>query len=437
MTPSWAVLLVKLTDQNVEPFTPTEAELRFTGLGRGTGNLVDYFLDMSHGRLDLSVTRVFGWLPSRHSVAERAELWAKYQQEDQRDGTSLANIRIRTDVQAWGREAATDQGIDLKGFDGIIVVFSGLVDYFGSYGSVVLQWNAADPTLASIDLTGAAHEWAHGMGFAHSRMEGSGDEYGDDWDIMSAYEVHSWTNGTRYDRIGPGMNAASPPSWARSTATAACSSTPQRPGKSAAPVAPATHDRSSGDARNPEHPRNRQLLAAPGPARETRRDPARCRQPAGQARRAWPVGLRGSAAAEGVEQVVEVEVAHVADDLDALLHFDGGGFGRGRNFEAFDDFEAGGEGREAAFQEEVFGADVEARGPGSGHHLDRQDRIASELEKMVFGTHLWHIQDLLPDQRQGFFRRGRRLPPLGCGLGFGCRQGAAVDLAVGGQREGF
>lgn len=208
MTPSWAVLLVKLTDQNVEPFTPTEAELRFTGLGRGTGNLVDYFLDMSHGRLDLSATRVFGWLPSRHSVAERAELWAKYQQEEQRDGTALANIRIRTDVQAWGREAATDQGIDLKGFDGIIVVFSGLVDYFGSYGSVVLQWNAADPTLASIDLTGAAHEWAHGMGFAHSRMEGSGDEYGDDWDIMSAYEVHSWTNGTRYDRIGPGMNAA-------------------------------------------------------------------------------------------------------------------------------------------------------------------------------------------------------------------------------------
>jgi len=95
MKSPWAILLVKLSDQNVEPFSINEAESRFTGIGRGTNNLVDFYLDMSHGRLDLSDNKVFGWLDSQHSQAERTELIARYQEEDLKNKTKLANILIR------------------------------------------------------------------------------------------------------------------------------------------------------------------------------------------------------------------------------------------------------------------------------------------------------------------------------------------------------
>lgn len=207
MNKPWVVLLVKLKDQDVEPFSVGEAEQRFTGAGRGTGNLVDYFLDMSHGRFDLSETRVAGWLESSHSFAERGELYDRYRKEDEKNGTQRANTLIRNDEAAWGREAATAAGIDLSVYAGIVTIYSGAVDYFGQVGQAVLSFNAADPSVCSIDLTGVAHEWAHALGLGHSRQEGNGNDYADPWDIMSAYGVRSVPGG-RYDRVGPGMNAA-------------------------------------------------------------------------------------------------------------------------------------------------------------------------------------------------------------------------------------
>ncbi|MFN5513925.1 MAG: hypothetical protein ACK5CA_04030 [Cyanobacteriota bacterium] len=204
----WAILLLKLSDQDVEPFSTEEAELRFTRSGKGTNNLVDYYMDMSHGRLDLSNNKVFGWLSSTHSQAERAELYAIYQKEDSENQTNIANNRIRSDEISWGLEAASSLGIDVSEFDGVVIIYSGLFDYFAQIGRVVLQFNAGDPTMFSIDLTGVAHELGHGLGLGHSRTEGKSDEYGDPWDIMSAYNVRTVANGVRYDRFGPGLNAA-------------------------------------------------------------------------------------------------------------------------------------------------------------------------------------------------------------------------------------
>lgn len=169
---------------------------------------MDFYLDMSHGRLDLSDNKVFGWLDSQHSQAERTELIERYQEEDLKNKTKLANILIRQAVIQWGKEAASAAGINLSPFYGVVTIFSGIVDYFGMSQNVVLQFNANDPTMYSVDLTGVAHELGHGLGLAHSRTEGIDDEYGDAWDIMSAYKVKSWVSNQNYDRFGPGLNAA-------------------------------------------------------------------------------------------------------------------------------------------------------------------------------------------------------------------------------------
>lgn len=90
------------------------------------------------------------------------------------------------------------------------------VDYFGSYGEVVVNWDdSQNHTSFSVDLTGVSHEVGHALGMAsHSRLEGSGEEYGDRWDIMTAYDsIFNDTSGTEtpprspYFTFGPGVNA--------------------------------------------------------------------------------------------------------------------------------------------------------------------------------------------------------------------------------------
>src|SRR5262249_30448498 len=57
----WAVLLVKFHDDPAADPDLGIYERLFTSAGLGTDNMVDFFRDMSHGRLDLSGTQVFGW----------------------------------------------------------------------------------------------------------------------------------------------------------------------------------------------------------------------------------------------------------------------------------------------------------------------------------------------------------------------------------------
>src|SRR5437868_5226455 len=60
---SWAVLLCKFKDNQSETPVPnfrTVCERFFTTPGAGF-NAVQFFSDMSHGSLDLSGSKVFGW----------------------------------------------------------------------------------------------------------------------------------------------------------------------------------------------------------------------------------------------------------------------------------------------------------------------------------------------------------------------------------------
>ncbi len=71
------------------------------------------------------------------------------------------------------------------------------------------------------------------------------------------------------------------------------------------------------------------------------------------------------------------------------------------------------------------------------HQLDRQQRMAAQLEEMVMPPYLLDVQHVGPDLRQGDFRStfwGLVDSTDKC-IGTGCRQGLAVEFAVGRQGQ--
>ena len=219
----WAVLLLRLKDQSAAPFTKAFAERYFTNAGVGTGNMVDYFREISHGNADIGGSEVHGWFDLEHSMGELNQYTTEQQAvfdgwtQAQRDADpGFMNRQRRQKIVAWGEEVAAAKAIDLTPFVATLLIYSDNVDYFGRPGRTVVNFNRADPTMFSVDLTGVAHEMGHGFGFPHSRRDGAADEYGDFWDIMSAYSVSSVTGANlppgvdpEYRRVGPGLNAAS------------------------------------------------------------------------------------------------------------------------------------------------------------------------------------------------------------------------------------
>ncbi len=222
-----AVLLLRMTGA---PDLPTKnyAEQLFTNAGRGTRNLVDYYDEMSHGQIDLGPSKVFDWVDYGHTNQDLMDVWTKARDEKLKEGLAAglgkkeaedqanvyANGVRRAKIKEWGRDAAAVNQYDLTGFDVVVYVFNQPVDYFGSPDGVVLNWDPSNGNTAfTIDLTGVAHEVGHGLGLNHSRRVGSTAEYGDLWDIMSAYTVYRDTSGTntppgsKYFTFGPGLNA--------------------------------------------------------------------------------------------------------------------------------------------------------------------------------------------------------------------------------------
>lgn len=228
MKKNLAVLLLRMEGAPDMP-TLDYATRLFTTAGSGTRNLTDYYEDMSHGRLDLSGSRVYDWINYGHTNQDIADEAEKARREKKKEllrndknlsdaaaeekAAEYAHGYRREKIITWAREAAAAHGIILSDSDILVCVFNQSVDYFGSPGRAVLNWNANDLGCFSIDLTGVAHEVGHALGLTHSRMEGSGDEYGDKWDIMSAYNVLHFDRsgddppGSPYYTYGPGLNA--------------------------------------------------------------------------------------------------------------------------------------------------------------------------------------------------------------------------------------
>jgi hypothetical protein len=147
-------------------------------------NMIKYFSEYSHGKLDLTGTQVFGWFKLNKSVADY-------------NGPNGG----RTELIKWARKAATDSGVDLSPFFSTIVCCNRWKD-IGSVGSGVVSQG---PLTLNPQLLG--HEMGHVYGMNHSRIDGSTVDYMDPWDIMSAANVYTAYD-AEYGPIGPGVNAS-------------------------------------------------------------------------------------------------------------------------------------------------------------------------------------------------------------------------------------
>jgi hypothetical protein len=172
-------------------------------------NMVDFFRDMSHGKLDLSGSRVFGWYTLNKSRSQY-----------------LAGGDIdkgRAELITWARQAAA---ADLQAngpFFSVVVCMNVLTDLFGGADGVVCddgRWPADSdgPGMSSMSPSLLGQEMGHVYGLSHSRIDGSTADYLDPWDVMStAATIYMAPHPVFKDldvraqpvfRLGPGLNAA-------------------------------------------------------------------------------------------------------------------------------------------------------------------------------------------------------------------------------------
>ena len=90
-----ALFLLQWHDEPTAPFQPSYARHLFTGTGKGSGNIVDFYDAISHGRVDLSDSKVFGWHFVGHTLAAYQAKVQEFMAEDSKNNTSLAGGKSR------------------------------------------------------------------------------------------------------------------------------------------------------------------------------------------------------------------------------------------------------------------------------------------------------------------------------------------------------
>ncbi len=186
----WAILLVRFKDDTSPLPTLTKYQRLFTSAGRGTLNLVDYFDEMSHGKIDISGTKVFGWYT------------LDYNRADYIGGEDAPVGKLsRPGLLEAGKSIARNAHVDLSKFAGVVVCSLGQVDLCGWIGGMAMLCDSF-----SLNVSVIGHEMAHGYGLDHSMEHGSIDHYRDPWDTMSNMNSYVAAN-TDHEFIGPGLNA--------------------------------------------------------------------------------------------------------------------------------------------------------------------------------------------------------------------------------------
>ena len=141
---SWAVLLCKFSDDSTEPFPRDYYEDLFTASGVGSQNMVDFFRDVSHGNLDLSDSRVFGWYTLKQKRSD------------------YTGLDTRSNLINWARQAAAANGDNLSPYVSVVVCMNVLTDLFGGGEGAVCDPNSTDPRYLG-------QEMGHFYGLDHSR----------------------------------------------------------------------------------------------------------------------------------------------------------------------------------------------------------------------------------------------------------------------------
>lgn len=215
----WAILLCKfnsdvtgIANANAEPPTApgvvpfrTACENLFTNSNAGY-NVVRYFSDMSHGSLDLTDSRVFGWYTLNVNITGYTAAGDPNLDKTQGEVVNLA------------KQAAINAGVTLNSFFGVVVIMNIATGWaHGGPGWVAADWRRVDGrnmdgTLGNRGSGGGngmemfGHEMGHGFGLQHSRQHGSDQDYQDKYDIMSALNAYSSPD-QDYCAKGPGLNA--------------------------------------------------------------------------------------------------------------------------------------------------------------------------------------------------------------------------------------
>jgi hypothetical protein len=117
-----AFILVRFADDPSTPISVNEAKTLFTVQGRGRMYLVDYFDEITHGRVDMSGNAVFGWYDLG---------WTRQDYLDQR-----ARTGDRTVLIAEARRVARANGAPIDSFAATIVASNGpgpAADFYGGY----------------------------------------------------------------------------------------------------------------------------------------------------------------------------------------------------------------------------------------------------------------------------------------------------------------
>lgn len=183
----WAILLCKFSDDTTSTVPLEHYQRLFTGVGAGSLNMVDFFREMSHGQLDLSGSQVFGWFTLSITKAQYS-------------GSATPHYD-RNGLVALCRQAATDGGVNLASFDGVVVSMNGAVDLFGYVGGMTAFCDSL-----SLSPSPLGQEMGHGYGLDHARKDGSTADYQDPWDVMSVYDSYMASN-SEWGSVGPGLNA--------------------------------------------------------------------------------------------------------------------------------------------------------------------------------------------------------------------------------------
>lgn len=217
----WAILLCKFkNDNSPAPHPRSFYNNLFTSTETGVRSMANFFHDMSHGRLDLSGSRIFpekdGWITLTHTLKEFNEVkdsWKKWSV----DHKGPEPLHWHYAFRIWAEEAATLKSpkVEITEFSGVVAVAN--IGDVGSVGWIGEMRAICDEFQVKPSILG--QEMGHAYGLDHSRLHNSVINYQDHYDIMSTRSAFSARH-PDYDSIGvptmrdygisigPGLNAA-------------------------------------------------------------------------------------------------------------------------------------------------------------------------------------------------------------------------------------
>ena len=187
----WALILCKFSNH---PEEPQSVQFFRDFVTRGNHGINDYFNDVSYGNINLDGSDVFGWFSLPYTL-----------ETDQTRG--------RWDRVVSAINAVADS-VDFRPFYGIAVMLNAPVDSGGFSGPGTLTLNGQTKAYGLVVLdnlawgnTWAAQEMAHGYSLVHSWSADPDTEYGNPFDVMSAFTNNYGFTDSRFATSGPGMNA--------------------------------------------------------------------------------------------------------------------------------------------------------------------------------------------------------------------------------------